>query len=695
MQNQPTSQNKLVLKPSEEKRLDDLFNFFAKTEPNVLKISEFFLFCLDRSLISPKIGFSHIYEQILDILGPIEEDEIVKPSQSQKERSINRKQFNAIIEQLSKWIYHAESNNLQRMYIDILTERTVANNDRVENNRNPISDDVTKKLLTEQAIAVLCQYEEELRACYVAYMTENYRKGSLLLKWEELAMDNKKLSTHAFARFLNDSQVVPHSMSPEQIQDVIHKILQPVNTKEQEFFQKSKVIEIFDKDLEKAKEVEYQGDPKMAFHEFLLILMRIAFEHYPKNEEKKNIEQLLERFFKQVLGFRKNHELETEDFPNINKKVYEKLNNYYQDLEEDEKQYDEEYNQEEEDEDLQDPLQMLAQMQNQEIFNGEPLSFEIGEIILQMRKDLPPLPPLPQVEQENPPPYRNDPLSKPKKKKQLPKKERVVIGDKLPLPPEDKTKAQKPKPPKKKQLKKGEKPPRKIIFGGFPGEDPGLQYDHLKNMHDDMVYGEKQLGDINRGTMSKIDVLPVIIDEILYPPECLDKIRYLVEAAINSYNQSNFIFALKNFEEAKNKWQDELGKELPDNILLFFEYSKASIYSSAGRDDYALYWYMQSKSISDRLPYTNPDRSLAYCGLGSTFFNMEEYNLACRSYLKAREVREKLMGVEHVDTATIYNNLGCCMFMLNRNKEAVAYLKIAHSILDLINFFTPINQIIN
>lgn len=50
---------------------------------------------------------------------------------------------------------------------------------------------------------------------------------------------------------------------------------------------------------------------------------------------------------------------------------------------------------------------------------------------------------------------------------------------------------------------------------------------------------------------------------------------------------------------------------------MFFEYSKASVYASAGRDDYALNGYYNCKSLSDKLPYTNPDRSLAYCGLGS------------------------------------------------------------------------------
>lgn len=70
--------------------------------------------------------------------------------------------------------------------------------------------------------------------------------------------------------------------------------------------------------------------------------MRIAYEHYPKGEEKKSMADIMYRFFKNVLGFRSNEELNTEDFPNINKKVYERLNNYYTDLEEEEKQFYEE-----------------------------------------------------------------------------------------------------------------------------------------------------------------------------------------------------------------------------------------------------------------------------------------------------------------------------------------------------------------
>ncbi len=61
---------------------------------------------------------------------------------------------------------------------------------------------------------------------------------------------------------------------------------------------------------------------------------------------------------------------------------------------------------------------------------------------------------------------------------------------------------------------------------------------------------------------------------------------------------------------------------------------------------------------------------------------MDEPAWALRAYLKAREIREERLGGDTVDTATVYNNLGCCMYMLERNKEAAAYFELAHAILE-------------
>jgi hypothetical protein len=68
----------------------------------------------------------------------------------------------------------------------------------------------------------------------------------------------------------------------------------------------------------------------------------------------------------------------------------------------------------------------------------------------------------------------------------------VVIGDPIPDPPKEKGAQQKAKPPKAKSaLKKGEKPPRPIIYAGYPPPPPKLGYDHLENLNTQLVYGEK------------------------------------------------------------------------------------------------------------------------------------------------------------------------------------------------------------
>lgn len=93
--------------------------------------------------------------------------------------------------------------------------------------------------------------------------------------------------------------------------------------------------------------------------------------------------------------------------------------------------------------------------------------------------------------------------------------------------------------------------------------------------------------------------------------------------------------------------------------------SIGSVYESCGKDDLALNYYMKAKQI--KLPTNHPDSAFAYCGMGSVIFNMEEPSFALRLYLKAKVIREETIGGDTVDTATVYNNLGCCMFMLERN----------------------------
>ena len=75
---------------------------------------------------------------------------------------------------------------------------------------------------------------------------------------------------------------------------------------------------------------------------------------------------------------------------------------------------------------------------------------------------------------------------------------------------------------------------------------------------------------------------------------------------------------------------------------------------------------MKCRNFTTHFDNNNPDRVLPYCGLGSVCYHIKEYEYAARCFLKVRDHREMTMGGDTVDSATIYNNLGCCMFKLKR-----------------------------
>ena len=113
----------------------------------------------------------------------------------------------------------------------------------------------------------------------------------------------------------------------------------------------------------------------------------------------------------------------------------------------------------------------------------------------------------------------------------------------------------------------------------------------------------------------------------------------------------------------------------------------ASIYESAGRDDLALQVYykcynesLRYADLLKRLEINHPDRALPFIGLGTVFYNSAEYELGARCFLAAKQIREEYIGPNSADTASCYNNLGCCLIKLHRNLEAFRLLKLSEAI---------------
>ena len=113
---------------------------------------------------------------------------------------------------------------------------------------------------------------------------------------------------------------------------------------------------------------------------------------------------------------------------------------------------------------------------------------------------------------------------------------------------------------------------------------------------------------------------------------------------------------------------------------LYFELTLGPIYESSGKDDIAISCYMRARAI--KLVSNHPDQAFAYCCLGSVMYHIDEPAWALRCFLKARKIREERIGGDTVDTATVYNNLGCTMYMLERNQECKAYFELANAIME-------------
>jgi hypothetical protein len=94
----------------------------------------------------------------------------------------------------------------------------------------------------------------------------------------------------------------------------------------------------------------------------------------------------------------------------------------------------------------------------------------------------------------------------------------------------------------------------------------------------------------------------------------------------------------------------------------------------------ALKYAMTCKYIGDKLDAASPDNSLAYSCLGNVMFKIREYEWSFRCYFKAKELREYCIGGDSIDTATIYNNLGVCCYMMQNYYASTGYFQLAYEI---------------
>ena len=82
------------------------------------------------------------------------------------------------------------------------------------------------------------------------------------------------------------------------------------------------------------------------------------------------------------------------------------------------------------------------------------------------------------------------------------------------------------------------------------------------------------------------------------------------------------------------------------------------VYSQQGDYDKALKWHEKALAIREKvLGLEHPNTATSYNNIAAVYDNQGNYDKALKGYEKALAIQEKVLGLEHPDTANSYNNI--------------------------------------
>lgn len=124
---------------------------------------------IDRCVFSHKFTitqFCDIFDQAQSVKNtkPLDKDNV------QGERIVGREQFIFILHEIAKKLFKYEPHYMDKFFKLFLSEKIDVDEGEVNFSRVMSFDDTNRKLLTEEIILTLKDYEEELKNVYITYM---------------------------------------------------------------------------------------------------------------------------------------------------------------------------------------------------------------------------------------------------------------------------------------------------------------------------------------------------------------------------------------------------------------------------------------------------------------------------------------------------------------------------------------------
>lgn len=248
----------------------------------------------------------------------------------------------------------------------------------------------------------------------------------------------------------------------EALEGILLSIIPPLHKEEYDYYSEHRIVSQYEGEKKKISgSYEFiEGEPILLFHEFLFAIGKIANQTVVASEAE-TLEDKLKIFFVEKLRF-----------ANINDPKEYALNILEGNIGLDEEVYSS-------DEDLaaeylDDPHQTLLDFIERRAQKEENLVLDYESMLQELEMILPPVPEIPKIEQENPPPFTQP---------------RILFGKHLPKPEVDDKDKKKKAPVKRKppNKKKDEKPKKIYPYEEYPPKKPEpTNFVHFKNFKDEL-----------------------------------------------------------------------------------------------------------------------------------------------------------------------------------------------------------------
>jgi tetratricopeptide (TPR) repeat protein len=633
----------LTLKSSEEARLEQVFSSHCDASKK-MNLYNFIILAIEKKIVSNSCPLNKIAELFMQAAGD--------------KSDLNYSRFFFAVTLLARVLFSDEISPVEQMLTQILVDQMAGSNQ----SNLPRQDALTQLLFSEPVIRKLEIYDQACFQILQIYNSQNIQNRKKTVGIKQITSKNIGISARNFLRFCRNSNIIPHLLNIESFQDCVNSVCPPQNKDEQNFYENSLLIKFYETDnnfFELSRLEPIDGEPELRLHHIQLALGRIALDCIKDLIEP---EQKIEIFFDQKLELTPEAKFGpgcdvSYGEEDISDKSFSSLEEHDQII------ADYNHKQIVSQKGIRDDIDLL------DVIKVTPAIPNVEDIIKMLDDDrAPSIPPKVQVVPQNPPPYNLPP-----------------VLFKLPEPPSDKNDKSVPQR-QNKSGKKEETAADRLKFRPLPGSFlEGLP----KTTKSETVLAFKKNMNSNlfpetaKKSLCNPGISPCLIKEIYLPPSSPTEISTLIESVIVLQNNYNFSMALISLDKAKNKWLEIMKTDsLKPEIELYFEMTRGAIYESCEKDALALAQYYTTKIISDRLAFNHPDKALVYCGLGSVLYHSGEAEVALRCFLMGKKIRERTIGGDTIDTATVYNNIAVCLNGLQRFQEAYVYLELSAAIMD-------------